>query len=105
MALSFLFSCSNQPPAIALPRNPVDSLDRFHARWCPLPAGLSFAAVDSLIVPAVEKTWTLYYWLGNGKSRVMGQLTCTEEAVQRAIAELPEDHRDNVYARPFSRHD
>jgi hypothetical protein len=55
--------------------------------------------------PGMEKTWTLYYWMGNGKSRVMGQLICTEETVQRAIAELPEDHRDNVYARPSSRQD
>jgi hypothetical protein len=30
----------------------------------------------------------------------MGQLTCTEKAIKQAIAELPEDHRDDVYARP-----
>jgi soluble lytic murein transglycosylase-like protein len=24
---------------------------------------------------AIDKTWTLYYWRGDGKSRVMGQLT------------------------------
>jgi hypothetical protein len=51
---------------------------------------------------AIDKTWTLYYWRGDGKSRVMGQLTSTEEAVQQAIANLPEQHRDNVYARPSS---
>jgi hypothetical protein len=48
----------------------------------------------------MEKTWTLYYWLGSGKSRVMGQLTCTQEAVNKAIAELSEEHRTNVYALP-----
>jgi hypothetical protein len=62
-------------------------------------AGLSFGGVDSLR-PAMQKTWTLYYWMGNGKSRVMGQLTCTQEAVNKAIAELSEEHRTNVYALP-----
>src|SRR3954462_3855261 len=48
----------------------------------------------------MEKTWTLYYWMGNGKSRVMGQLTCTREAVNKAIAELSEEHRTNLYTLP-----
>jgi hypothetical protein len=37
---------------------------------------------------------------GNGKSRVMGQLTCMQEAVNKAIADLSEEHRTNVYALP-----
>jgi len=46
----------------------------------------------------MQTSWTLYYWAGHGNSRVMGQLTCTQEAVNRVMAELSEEHRTNVYA-------
>lgn len=52
----------------------------------------------------MQKSWTLYYWLGNGESRVMARLTGTKVAIDRAIAELPEEHRDNVYALPSTVH-
>jgi hypothetical protein len=46
-----------------------------------------------------KKTWTIWRYIGAGKCAFMGNLVATEKAMQKALAELPDEERENVFAR------